>query len=176
MDPILELIKILRQNPKSYKIKDYIKLAEDISSVDINKQTDLLTGVWELKWSSSNSPFLNYSPILDNLQILEPKKNRGINLLRLKGFAGKIISTNVIARLEVIDHKRLDVSFIKAGIVGPKVLGKNISLLSDIKKTQKGWLDTTVLSSDLRICKGYKGTTFALLKRNDLLLTDFLNP
>jgi len=63
----------------------------------------------------------------------------------------------------------------KAGIIGPKLLGKKISFLSEIKKTQKGWLDTTVLSPDLRICKGYKGTTFALLKRNDLSLTEFFN-
>ena len=55
------------------------------------------------------------------------------------------------------------------------MLGKKISFLSEIKKAQKGWLDTTVLSPDLRICKGYKGTTFALLKRNDLSLTEFFN-
>ena len=77
--------------------------------------------------------------------------------------------------LDIIDQKRINVSFKKAGIIGPKLLGKKISFLSEIKKTQKGWLDTTVLSPDLRICKGYKGTTFALLKRNDLSLTEFFN-
>ena len=175
MNAISKLIEVLEHTPKSNKIVELIKPAESESSVDITKQIDLLTGVWELRWSTSNSPLLNYSPLLDNLQILEPKRSRGLNLLRPKGFARKLFSTNILASLEVIDQKRINVSFKKAGIIGPKLLGKKISFLSEIKKTQKGWLDTTVLSPDLRICKGYKGTTFALLKRNDLSLTDFFN-
>ena len=176
MNAVSKLVEVLEHTPKSNQIAELIKLAESESSVDITKQIDLLTGVWELKWSTSNSPFLNYSPLLDNLQILEPEKSRGLNLLRPKGFAGKLFSTNILASLEIIDQKRINVSFRKAGIIGPKLLGKKISFLSEIKKTQKGWLDTTVLSPDLRICKGYKGTTFALLKRNDLSLTEFFNP
>ena len=176
MNAISKLIEVLEHTPKSNQIVELIKLAESESSVDITKQIDLLTGVWELKWSTSNSPFLNYSPLLDNLQILEPERNRGLNLLRTKVFVGKLLSTNIHASLEIVDQKRINVSFKKAGITGPKFLGKKISFLSEIKKTQKGWLDTTVLSPDLRICKGYKGTTFALLKRNDLSLTEFFNP
>ena len=176
MNAVSKLIEVLEHTPKSNQIVELIKLAESESSVDITKQIDLLTGVWELRWSTSNSPLLNYSPLLDNLQILEPKRNRGLNLLRPKSFAGKLFSTNILASLEIIDQKRINVSFKKAGIIGPKLLGKKISFLSEIKKTQKGWLDTTVLSPDLRICKGYKGTTFALLKRNDLSLTEFFNP
>ncbi len=176
MNAVSKLIEVLEHTPKSNQIAELIKLAESESSVDIIKQIDLLTGVWELRWSTSNSPLLNYSPLLDNLQILEPKSSRGLNLLRPKGFAGKLFSTNILASLEIIDQKRINVSFKKAGIIGPKLLGKKISFLSEIKKTQKGWLDTTVLSPDLRICKGYKGTTFALLKRNDLSLTEFFNP
>ena len=176
MNAISKLIEVLEHTPKSNQIGELIKLAESESSVDITKQIELLTGVWELKWSTSKSPFLNYSPFLDNLQILEPERSRGLNLLRPKGFAGKLFSTNILASLEITDRKRINVSFKKAGIIGPKLLGKKISFLSEIKKTQKGWLDTTVLSPDLRICKGYKGTTFALLKRNDLSLTEFFNP
>ena len=175
MNAISKLIEVLEHTPKSNQIVELIKLAESGSSVAITKQIDLLTGVWELRWSTSNSPLLNYSPLLDNLQILEPKRSRGLNLLRPKSFAGKLFSTNILASLEIIDQKRINVSFKKAGIIGPKLLGKKISFLSEIKKTQKGWLDTTVLSPDLRICKGYKGTTFALLKRNDLSLTEFFN-
>ena len=175
MNTISKLIEVLENTPKSNQIVDLIELAESESSVDISKQINLLTGVWELKWSNSNSPFLNYSPLLDNLQILEPEKNRGINLLRTKVFVGKLFSTNILASLEIVDQKRINVSFKKAGITGPKFLGKKISFLSEIKKTQKGWLDTTVLTPDLRICKGYKGTTFALLKRSDLSITDFFN-
>ena len=176
MSAISKLIEVLKHTPKSNQIVELIKLAESESSVDITKQIDLLTGVWELKWSTSNSPFLNYSPLLDNLQILEPERSRGLNLLRTKVFVGKLFSTNILASLEIVDQKRINVSFKKAGIIGPKLLGKKISFLSEIKKTQKGWLDTTVLSHELRICKGYKGTTFALLKRNDLLISEFFNP
>ena len=175
MNAVSKLIEVLEHTPKSNQIVELIKLAESESSVDITKQIDLLTGVWELRWSTSNSPLLNYSPLLDNLQILEPKRSRGLNLLRPKSFVGKLFSTNILASLEVIDQKRINVSFKKAGIIGPKLLDKKISFLSEIKKTQKGWLDTTVLSPNLRICKGYKGTTFALLKRNDLSLTEFFN-
>ena len=175
MNAVSKLIEVLEHTPKSNQIVELIKLVESESSADITNQIDLLRGVWELRWSTSNSPLLNYSPLLDNLQILEPKRSRWLNLLRPKGFAGKLFSTNILASLEIIDQKRINVSFKKAGIIGPKLLGKKISFLSEIKKTQKGWLDTTVLSPDLRICKGYKGTTFALLKRNDLLLTEFFN-
>ena len=175
MNAVSKLIEVLEHTPKSNQIVELIKLAESESSVDITKQIDLLTGVWELRWSTSNSPLLNYSPLLDNLQILEPKRSRGLNLLRPKSFVGKLFSTNILASLEVIDQKRINVSFKKAGIIGPKLLDKKISFLSEIKKAQKGWLDTTVLSPNLRICKGYKGTTFALLKRNDLSLTEFFN-
>jgi len=176
MNVISQLTEILQHSPKSKKIVELIKLAESESSVDITKQTALLTGVWELKWSSSSSPFLNYSPLLDNLQILEPDKNRGLNLLRTKVFIGRFLSTNIFSRLEIIDRKRINVSFEKAGIIGPQLLGKKITFLSEIKKTQKGWLDTTVLTPTLRVCKGYKGTTFALLRRNDLSPTEFFKP
>ena len=176
MNVVSQLTEILQHTPKSKKIVELIKSAESESSVDVINQIDLLTGVWELKWSTSNSPFLNYSPLLDNLQILEPDRNRGLNLLRTKGFKGRFFSTNILARLEIIDKKRIDVSFEKAGIIGPQLLGKKITFLSEIKKTQKGWLDTTVLTPTLRVCKGYKGTTFALLKRKDLSPTEFFKP
>ena len=126
MNAISKLIEVLEHTPKSNQIVEFIKLAESESSLDITKQIDLLTGVWELRWSTSNSPLLNYSPLLDNLQILEPKRNRGLNLLRLKGFAEKLFATNILASLEIIDQKRINVSFKKAGIIGPKLLGKRL--------------------------------------------------
>ena len=132
--------------------------------------------MWELRWSSSKSPFLNYSPLLENLQILDPELGRGLNFLRPKGFLGKLLATNILAKLDIIDQKRINVTFKKAGIIGPQLLGKSIGFLSEIKKTQKGWLDTTVLTNKLRVCRGYKGTTFALLKRDDLSISEFFNP
>tara|TARA_B100000214_G_scaffold350381_1_gene303985 strand:- start:712 stop:1251 length:540 start_codon:yes stop_codon:yes gene_type:complete len=170
------LLETLEQSPKSKKIPYLIKLAEKESSVDITQQTIQLRGVWELRWSSSKSPLLNYSPLLDNLQILDPEKRRGLNFLRPKGFLGNFLATSILAELDIIDQKRINVTFKKAGIIGPNLFGKNIRFLSEIKRTQKGWLDTTVLTDELRVCRGYKGTTFALIKRNDLSKATFFNP
>ena len=153
-----------------------IKLSEIESSVDISNQFEKLQGVWELRWSSSSSPVLNYSPLLNNFQILDLDKSRALNFLSLKGFLGKLFSTNILAKLDIIDQKRTNVTFEKAGIIGPQLFGRNMVFLSEIKKTQTGWLDTTVLTDKLRVCRGYKGTTFALLKREDLLIVDFFNP
>lgn len=169
----LKLIKILEQDPKSKDIKNLIKLAENESNVDITKHSEILKGVWELRWSSSNSPFLNYSPFLDNLQILDLDRCRGLNFLRPKGLFGKLLTTNILSNLDIIDEKRINVTFKKAGIVGPQIFGKNLSFFLEITKTQKGWLDTTVLTDKLRVCRGYKGTTFALLKRYDFSIGEF---
>ena len=72
MDYTSKLIETLEQAPNSKEIIQLIKLAESEFSLDIIKQMDQLQGVWKLRWSSSKSPFLNYSPLLDNLQILDP--------------------------------------------------------------------------------------------------------
>ena len=58
MNAISKLIEVLEHSPKSNQIVKLINLAENESCVDITKQLNLLTGVWELKWSTSNSPFL----------------------------------------------------------------------------------------------------------------------
>ena len=171
-----KLIETLERSPKSKKIDNLIKLSENESAVDITNQFEKLMGVWELRWSSSKSPVLNYSPFFNNFQILDLKNSRALNFLSPKGLLGKLLSTNILAKLDVIDQKRINVTFEKAGIIGPHLFGKSMVFLSEIKKTQTGWLDTTVLTDKLRVCRGYKGTTFALLKREDLLLADFFNP
>jgi len=176
MNSTSKLIETLEHAPKSRKIAQLIKLAESESFVDVTKQLEQLKGVWELRWSSSKSPLLNYSPLLDNFQILDPEEGRGLNFFGPKGFLGKLFATNIFAKLDIIDQKRINVTFKKAGIIGPQLLGKNIVFLSEIKKTQKGWLDTTLLNDKMRICNGYKCTTFALLKRDDLLITEFFKP
>ena len=176
MNNTSKLIETLEQSPKSKKIEKLIKLSENESSVDIKNQFEKLVGVWELRWSSSKSPVLNYSPFFNNFQILDLKNSRALNFLSPKGLLGKLLSTNILAKLDVIDQKRINVTFEKAGIIGPHLFGKSMVFLSEIKKTQTGWLDTTVLTDKLRVCRGYKGTTFALLKREDLLLADFFNP
>ena len=97
-----------------------------------------------MRWSSSKSPVLNYSPLLDNLQILDPENSRALNFLSPKGFLCKLLSTNILAKLDIIDQKRINVTFEKAGIIGPQVFGKNMVFSSEFKKAQTGWLDTTV--------------------------------
>ena len=176
MNNTSKLIETLERSPKSKRIENLIKLSENESAVDITNQFEKLMGVWELRWSSSKSPVLNYSPFFNNFQILDSKNSRALNFLSPKGLLGKLLSTNILAKLDVIDQKRINVTFEKAGIIGPHLFGKSMVFLSEIKKTQTGWLDTTVLTDKLRICRGYKGTTFALLKREDLLLADFFNP
>jgi len=42
-----------------------------------------------------------------------------------------------------------------------------------VQQSTPAWLDITVLDEQLRICRGNAGTTFALLKRNDLNLNTF---
>jgi len=175
MNYISKLYETLIQTPKSKKIEHLIKLTERESFVDIINQPDQLRGVWELRWSSSKSPLLNYSPILDNLQILDPERRRGLNFLRPRGVLGNLFATSILAQLDIIDQKRTNITFKKAGILGPHLFGKNLRFLSEIKRTQKGWLDTTILTSKLRVCRGYKGTTFALVKREDLSISTFFN-
>ena len=175
MNNTSKLIETLERSPKSKKIENLIKLSENESAVDITNQFEKLMGVWELRWSSSKYPVLNYSPFFNNFQILDLKNSRALNFLSPKGLLGKLLSTNILAKLDIVDQKRINVTFEKAGIIGPHLFGKSMVFLSEIKKTQTGWLDTTVLTDKLRVCRGYKGTTFALLKREDLLIADFFN-
>ena len=53
-----------------------------------------LQGVWELRWSSSSSPFLKYSPFIDNLQILDSFNFIVLNLLKPK-VINSIIGTGI---------------------------------------------------------------------------------
>ena len=59
MNNTSKLIEILKRSPKAKGITTLIKLAESESNLDITKQLKMLTGVWELRWSSSKSPLLN---------------------------------------------------------------------------------------------------------------------
>ncbi len=44
--------------------------------------------------------------------------------------------------------------------MGPKFGRKNIKAMKEINNEQLGWLEITYLSSNLRICRGDKGTLF----------------
>ena len=80
MNNTSKLIETLEKSPKSKKIEKLIKLSENESAVDITNQFEKLMGVWKLRWSSSKSPVLNYSPFLNNLKILDLKKKQSTQL------------------------------------------------------------------------------------------------
>merc|ERR1712078_158753 len=149
-----------------------IKL-ESNSKFNLKSDIEKLKGIWELRWSSSNAPFLNYSPLVDNLQILNPSKSNAMNLLKPRGI-NVIIGTGIVAELYPLNEIRVGVKFTHAGLIGPNVRFKKLKALAQIKREQKGWLDITYLSKNLRICRGDKGTLFTLVKRkNEKLFTKF---
>ena len=161
-----KLLKILIEKPNS---KDILSMALKLgssSNFNIKRDIEKLKGIWELKWSSSNAPFLSYSPLIDNLQILNPPKSNAMNLLKPRGVNG-IIGTGIVAELYPLKDIRVGVRFTRAGLIGPNIGFTKIKALVPIKKEQKGWLDINYLSKNLRICRGDKGTLFILVRRND---------
>ena len=89
-----------------------------------------------------------------------------MNLLKPRGI-NAIVGTGIIAKLNPINDIRIGVQFTHAGIIGPKIGFNKVKALAEIKNEQKGWLDFTYLSNELRICRGDKGTLFILKKRSD---------
>ena len=166
MDTESKLLEILIEEPNSKDILSIAMKLESKSKFNLKYDINKLRGIWELRWSSSKAPFLNYSPLIDNLQILNPSKSNAMNLLKPRGING-IIGTGIVAKLNPINDIRVGVEFTHAGIIGPKVGITKLNALAEIKKEQKGWLDITYLSNNLRICRGDKGTLFLLKRRID---------
>ena len=100
-----ELLNLLLKSPNSDKIESIAEKLEFDSNFDFSKNRNDLQGVWELRWSSSNSPFLKYSPFIDNLQILDPFNLNGLNLLKPRGIKS-IIGTGILIRLNYINEKK----------------------------------------------------------------------
>ncbi len=163
MDTESKLLEILIEKPNSKDILLMAMKLESISNFNLKNDIEKLKGIWELRWSSSSAPFLNYSPFIDNLQILNPSRSNAMNLLKPKGING-IIGTGIVAQLNPLNDIRVGVKFTHAGFVGPKVGFTKLNILAEIKKEQNGWLDITYLSNNLRICRGDKGTLFVLKK------------
>ena len=166
MDTEYKLLKILFEKPNS---KDILLMAlklENKSNFNLKSDIEKLKGIWELRWSSSKSPILNYFPLIDNLQILKPSKSKAINLLKPRGI-NEIIGTGLISELSAISDIRLGVKFTYAGFIGPNIGFLKLTALAPIKREQRGWLDITYLSKNLRICRGDKGTLFILVRRNN---------
>ena len=161
METESKLLKILIEKPNSKDILSMVIKLESISKFKLNRDIEKLKGIWELRWSSSNAPFLNYSSLIDNLQILNPTKSNAMNLLKPRGING-IVGTGIIAKLDPINDIRVGVKFTHAGFIGPNIGFTKLEALAQIKKEQKGWLDITYLSKNLRVCRGDKGTIFVL--------------
>ena len=173
MDIESKLLKILIEKPNSKDILSMALKLESKSNFSLKNDIEKLKGIWELRWSSSNAPFLNYSPLIDNLQILNPSQSNGMNLLKPRGVNG-IIGTGIVAEIYPLNVIRVGVKFTRAGFIGPNIGFTKLNALAQIKREQTGWLDITFLSKNLRICRGDKGTLFTLLKRNnDKLFTKY---
>ena len=164
-----QLLDLLLSSPKTKKIKNMAEELEKESKFTLSNDVEKLKGIWELRWSSSKAPFLNYSPLVDNLQILDPLNLNGLNLLKPRGI-NSIIGTGIVAKLSSLNEKKIGVSFTHAGIIGPYLGVRKINALAKIKKEQKGWLEITFLSKNLRICRGDKGTLFILRRIKDNIL------
>ena len=160
-----DLLNLLFKSPNSRRINAIVEKHEIYNNFSFSKDRNDLRGVWELRWSSSNSPFLKYSPFIDNLQILDPFNLNGLNLLKPRRIES-IIGTGILIRLHYINEKKIGVKFTHAGVIGPKFRRKNIKAMKEINNEQLGWLEITYLSNNLRICRGDKGTLFVLRKIN----------
>ena len=168
-----QLLDLIISRPNSHKIKSIAEELAKESTFSLSKDVEKLKGIWELRWSSSKAPFLNYSPLVDNLQILDPLNLNGLNLLKPRGI-NSIIGTGIVAKLSSLNEKKIGVSFTHAGIIGPYIGIRKINALTKIKKEQKGWLEITFLSKNLRICRGDKGTLFILRRiKNNILFERF---
>ena len=160
-----ELLNLLLKSPNSEKVQAIAKQLEFDSNFGFSKNRNDLQGVWELRWSSSNSLFLKYSPFIDNLQFLDPFNLNAMNLLKPKGIKS-IIGTSILIRLNYMNEKKIGIKFTYAGVIGPKFGRTNIKAMNKINTEQLGWLEITYLSKRLRICRGDKGTLFILRKIN----------
>ena len=72
-----QLLDLLLSSHNKKKIKNIAEELEKESKFTLSNDIEKLKGVWELRWSSSKAPFLNYSPLVDNLQILDPLNLNG---------------------------------------------------------------------------------------------------
>ena len=149
---------------------------------DLERDAALLRGVWELRWSSSSLPYLAVAPWLENLQLLDPERGRGMNLLRLAGPLAPLAGITVQAAIAIdplgegatSPRQRVTVRFERGGWLGPRFGTGRLQLLREVRQSFPAWLDITVLDPELRVCRGNAGTLFALLRRPDLQIEDFL--
>ena len=170
-----DLVSILQRTPNDPSIPERVSALEQSSAADLSRNSEVLEGVWDLRWSSSSQPWLRQAPWLENLQVLDPANNRGCNLLRLRGPFGVIGAISVQADLAVINEKRVEVKFRKGGWLGPSLPGiGQLKLLREVEQSFPAWLDITYLDQQLRICRGNAVTTFARLRNQSITMAELL--
>lgn len=166
------------------RVRSLIENLEQNQPADLARDQDLLRGVWELRWSSSRQPYLAVASWLENLQLLDPARGRGMNLLRLAGPLGPVASIAVQAEIAIEPAptnssefqgplQRVSVRFKSGGWLGPRLGPNRLQLLRQVSQSVPAWLDITVLDDQLRVCRGSAGTLFALVRRLDLSLESF---
>jgi len=149
-------------------VRTLFETLEKLQPADLARDGAWLTGVWELRWSSSAVPYLTSAPWLLNLQSLDLAQGRAQNLVQLNGPLGAIGAISVEARIAVEGSQRVSVRFERGGWRGPSLGGPPLALLREVKQGFPAWLDITVVDEELRLCRGNAGTLFALLRRPDL--------
>jgi hypothetical protein len=169
-----DLLGLLRGGGPADRVRPLIERLEQERPADLARDAALLAGVWQLRWSSSSLPYLMVAPWLENLQVLDPERGRGMNLLRLVGPLGALAGIAVQARIAVEGAQRVSVRFERGGWLGPAWGQRRLQLLREVKQSFPAWLDITVLDQELRVCRGNAGTLFALLRRDDLAVADLL--
>jgi hypothetical protein len=182
------LVQLLSQEPRGSANRHRQQVGQLIEALEQQQPAnlaapgslELLEGVWELRWSSSQQPYLAVAPWLENLQCLAPSQGRGMNLLRLAGpftsLAGIAVeaAVSITPTAEATPHQRVEVRFQRGGWLGPSLAQRRLQWLRSVSQSFPAWLDITVLDADLRICRGNAGTLFALLRRTDLPLDELL--
>ena len=174
-----ELLQLLRDRghpgsaAEAPRVRELLQRLEHLQPANLAAESDRLTGVWELRWSSGRQPYLTVAPWLENLQLLDPRQGRAMNLLRLAGPVAPLAGIAVQARISVEGTQRVGVRFVRGGWLGPRIGDRRLQLLREVNQSFPAWLDITVLDDDLRVCRGNAGTLFALVRRPELRLEDF---
>ena len=170
-----QLVQLLRETPRDPNLPELITRVEQEEPANLTSTAKLLRGVWELRWSSSQQPWLKQSAGLENLQILDPEQGRGCNLLRLRPPFAVLGGISVQAELQITGSQRVAVRFQRGGWMGPsRANQQQLTWMRQVQQSTPAWLDITVLDDQLRVCRGNAGTTFALLRRNDLTLSEIM--
>ncbi|MEX1317186.1 MAG: PAP/fibrillin family protein [Synechococcaceae cyanobacterium] len=177
-----ELLSLLREgrrgaaNRQTERVRELFVALERAMPADLAAPgaLELLEAVWELRWSSSNQPYLAVGPWIENLQLLAPSQGRAMNLLRLPGPLAPLAGIAVEAAISVTSGQRVQVRFQRGGWLGPRLGDTRLQLLRRVQQPFPAWLDITVLDDELRLCRGNAGTLFALLRRPDLAIHTLL--